>query len=180
MSPLGEDEYVADLAEEFGFPLVVVSRNVLGTINQTLQTLIAAAVFREGLPIAGVVLNRISHHTGKTDNGVFGGADIPVCQKRHVFLGRQECLPRRGEKCGLNHPSPPQPHAEREEYVTSSPPQPHAEREEYVTPAPANADPSLAGNRAELAARCTRPILAEVLWNAAGFDAPVDWFSLAR
>ena len=50
MSPLGEDEYVADLAEEFGFPLVVVSRNVLGTINQTLQTLIAAAVFREGLP----------------------------------------------------------------------------------------------------------------------------------
>ena len=43
MSPLGEDEYVADLAEEFGFPLVVVSRNVLGTINQTLQTLIAAA-----------------------------------------------------------------------------------------------------------------------------------------
>jgi dethiobiotin synthetase len=57
MSPLGEDEYVADLAEAFGFPLVVVSRNVLGTINQTLQTLITAAVFREGLPVAGVVLN---------------------------------------------------------------------------------------------------------------------------
>jgi dethiobiotin synthetase len=45
MSPLGEEEYVADLAEEFGFPLVVVSRNMLGTINQTLQTLIAAAAF---------------------------------------------------------------------------------------------------------------------------------------
>ena len=57
MSPLGKDEYVADLAEEFGFPLVVVSRNVLGTINQTLQTLIVASVFREGLPMAGVVLN---------------------------------------------------------------------------------------------------------------------------
>jgi len=57
MSPLGEDQYVADLAEEFGFPLVVVSRNALGTINQTLQTLIVASVFREGLPIAGVVLN---------------------------------------------------------------------------------------------------------------------------
>ena len=57
MSPLGDDEYVANLAEEFGFPLVVVARNVLGTINQTLQTLITAAVFREGLPIAGVVLN---------------------------------------------------------------------------------------------------------------------------
>jgi len=57
MSPLGEDEYVADLAREFGFPLVVVSPNVLGTINQTLQTLITAAVFREGLMVAGVVLN---------------------------------------------------------------------------------------------------------------------------
>jgi dethiobiotin synthetase len=57
MSPLGEEEYVADLAYDFGFPLVVVSRNMLGTINQTLQTLITAATFREGLAIAGVVLN---------------------------------------------------------------------------------------------------------------------------
>jgi len=57
MSPLGEEEYVADLAYDFGFPLVVVARNVLGTINATLQTLIAAAAFGEGLPIAGVVLN---------------------------------------------------------------------------------------------------------------------------
>jgi len=46
MSPLGENEYVADLAEAFGFPLLVVSRNMLGTINQTLQTLIAAAAFQ--------------------------------------------------------------------------------------------------------------------------------------
>lgn len=59
MSPMGDDLYVADLAEEFAFPLVIVTRNVLGTINQTLQTLITAAVFREGLPIAGIVLN---HH----------------------------------------------------------------------------------------------------------------------
>jgi dethiobiotin synthetase len=57
MSPLGEEEYVADLAHDFGFPLVIVTRNVLGTINATLQTLITAAVFREGLAVAGVVLN---------------------------------------------------------------------------------------------------------------------------
>jgi dethiobiotin synthetase len=60
MSPLGEHEYVADLAAEFGFPLVVVSPNVLGCINQTLQTLIAAAAFHRtemGLAVAGVVLN---------------------------------------------------------------------------------------------------------------------------
>jgi dethiobiotin synthetase len=57
MSPLGEEEFVADLAYDFGFPLIVVCRNVLGTINATLQTLITAATFREGLKIAGVVLN---------------------------------------------------------------------------------------------------------------------------
>jgi dethiobiotin synthetase len=60
MSPLGDEEYVADLACDFGFPLVIVARNALGTINQTLQTLIAAATFREGLPIAGIVLNNPS------------------------------------------------------------------------------------------------------------------------
>jgi dethiobiotin synthetase len=59
MSPLGEDEYVADLAGDFGYPLVVVAANRLGVINQTLQTLITAATFRDGLPIAGVVLNDV-------------------------------------------------------------------------------------------------------------------------
>lgn len=57
MSPVSDSEYVADLAYDFGFPLVVVARNGLGTINQTLQTLITAAAFREGLTVAGVVLN---------------------------------------------------------------------------------------------------------------------------
>jgi dethiobiotin synthetase len=58
MSPLGDDQYVADLAREFGFPLVIVSRNALGTINHTLQTLLAAAT--RGLPVAGIVLNNLS------------------------------------------------------------------------------------------------------------------------
>ncbi len=60
MSPLGEDEYVADLACDFGFPIVVIAANMLGVINQTLQTLIAATTFRDGLQVAGVVLNDIS------------------------------------------------------------------------------------------------------------------------
>ncbi|HEV3138220.1 MAG TPA: dethiobiotin synthase [Pirellulales bacterium] len=58
MSPLGEEEYVADLAYDFGFPLLVVARNGLGAINHVLQTLIAAAAFRDGLPVAGIVLNQ--------------------------------------------------------------------------------------------------------------------------
>jgi dethiobiotin synthetase len=49
MSPLSEADYVADLAAEFGLPLVVVVANQLGAINQTLQTLITAAAFRHGL-----------------------------------------------------------------------------------------------------------------------------------
>ncbi len=105
MSPLGEDAYVADLAEEFGFPLVIASKNVLGTISQTLQTLITAAAFGNELPIAGVV---------------------------------------------LNNPTPP------------------------------SNDPSRDSNRAELAARCIPPVLAEVAWQADRFDQAVDWYALAQ
>ena len=57
MSPISDTDYVADLAYEFGFPLILVAPNVLGAINQTLQTLITAATFQEGLNVAGVVLN---------------------------------------------------------------------------------------------------------------------------
>jgi dethiobiotin synthetase len=57
MSPASDDDYVADLAADFGFPLVVVARNALGTINHTLLTLIAATTFREELAVAGIVLN---------------------------------------------------------------------------------------------------------------------------
>jgi dethiobiotin synthetase len=71
MSPISDDDYNADLAADFGFPLVVVSANELGTINATLQTLITAstccragsreqgAVSRteEELVVAGIVLN---------------------------------------------------------------------------------------------------------------------------
>jgi len=56
MSPLGDRECVADLACDFGFPLVIVSRNVLGTINHTLLTLIAAATFRRASGRLGVAL----------------------------------------------------------------------------------------------------------------------------
>jgi dethiobiotin synthetase len=58
MSPLGEDEYVADLAYDFGFPLVIVAPNRLGVINHVLQTLVTAATFRDGLSVAGIVLNQ--------------------------------------------------------------------------------------------------------------------------
>jgi tRNA dimethylallyltransferase len=52
------------------------------------------------------LLAGVSRHTGKTDDSVSGGADIPVCQVSRVLPGRQECLPHCGEKGGLSGPHP--------------------------------------------------------------------------
>jgi len=81
MSPLGEEDYVADLAVDFALPLVVVTRNVLGTINATLQTLITAATFRDGLELAGVVINNPSPP----------GDDASLATNRRELAGR--CVP---------------------------------------------------------------------------------------
>ncbi len=83
MSPVGEDEYNADLAADFGYPLIVVTENVLGTINATLQTLVTAIVFSRdsgdetstpgGLDVAGIVLN--AAHKLTDDPSVDSNAD---------------------------------------------------------------------------------------------------------
>jgi dethiobiotin synthetase len=57
MSPTSDDEFFADLAYEFGYPVVIVAPNVIGVINQSLSALITAANFRDGLNVAGIVLN---------------------------------------------------------------------------------------------------------------------------
>ena len=67
MSPMSDEDYAADLAADFGYPLVIVTRNALGVINQTLQTLIVAAAFRDGLPIAGIVLNNTAKTSAAAD-----------------------------------------------------------------------------------------------------------------
>lgn len=58
LSPVSRDEYVADLARDMGFPLVIVAANRLGAIHQTLATLNVAATYQGGLNVAGVVLNQ--------------------------------------------------------------------------------------------------------------------------
>ena len=68
MSPIDEEEYVADLASDFGYPLVVVAKNVVGAINQTLQTLIAAGNFREGLGVGAVILNDVHANDDSSSN----------------------------------------------------------------------------------------------------------------
>jgi dethiobiotin synthetase len=59
MSPVSDEDYTADLACDFGYPVVIVAPNTLGVINQTLQTLITASTFRDGLEVAGIVLNDV-------------------------------------------------------------------------------------------------------------------------
>ena len=59
MSPIGEQEYIADLAADFGFPLIVVVPNRIGAINGTLLTLIAATARPVPLSVAGIVLNDV-------------------------------------------------------------------------------------------------------------------------
>jgi dethiobiotin synthetase len=62
MSPIEDETYNADLAAEFGYPLLVVAANELGTINATLQTLITAGAYGGGLRVAGIVLNSPALH----------------------------------------------------------------------------------------------------------------------
>lgn len=55
LSPLSDSQSNADLAVRLGFPLLIVSRLGLGTINHTLLTVEAAQ--RRGLKIRGILLN---------------------------------------------------------------------------------------------------------------------------
>jgi dethiobiotin synthetase len=82
MSPLGETEYVADLAYDLQLPMVVVARNTLGVINQVLQTLIVAETFRGGIPLAGIVLNQLAPQ-----------ADDPSLATNHSELAARAVAP---------------------------------------------------------------------------------------
>jgi dethiobiotin synthetase len=82
MSPIAEQLYVADLAEEFGYPLIVVAPNRIGTINATLLTLLVAAARPKPLPIAGVVLNDL----------LPPGASDPSVQSNRMELAAR-CVP---------------------------------------------------------------------------------------
>jgi dethiobiotin synthetase len=55
LTPLAEGTTLADLAIRLDYPLVVVARRALGTLNHTLLTIEAA--LRRGLRIVGIVLN---------------------------------------------------------------------------------------------------------------------------
>jgi dethiobiotin synthetase len=65
-SPLGEATLGADLAREFGFPLVVVDAARLGAIGRTLAT--ARAARAAGLAVAACVLSQVTPPRGAPDD----------------------------------------------------------------------------------------------------------------
>ncbi|WP_406693438.1 dethiobiotin synthase [Singulisphaera sp. Ch08] len=56
LAPLADRMTVADLAKALDYPLLIVARRGLGTLNHTLMTVECAQ--RRGLRVAGIVLNR--------------------------------------------------------------------------------------------------------------------------
>jgi dethiobiotin synthetase len=75
--PITPDFAMADLAAELRFPVLVVARASLGTINHTLLTL--ESIARRGLPLAGVVVN----HPG----GILSGPDARNLHALRTALG---------------------------------------------------------------------------------------------
>ena len=60
MVPLNDDHYMLDLMQQLGFPVVVVARPGLGTLNHTLLTL--QELKRSGLRVEAVLLNDETYH----------------------------------------------------------------------------------------------------------------------
>jgi dethiobiotin synthetase len=64
MTPLSPERSLLDLAVDIGYPVVVVSRNRLGTLNHTAMT---CRVIREaGLRLAGIIVNQFDPETSDT------------------------------------------------------------------------------------------------------------------
>jgi dethiobiotin synthetase len=81
LCPLTEDKTIADLAGVLGYPLLVVARTGLGTINHTLLTVEAAR--QRGIQVAGVILNDtepLETTPGRAENAaeISRRANVPV------------------------------------------------------------------------------------------------------
>jgi dethiobiotin synthetase len=84
LCPLTESATVADLALGVGFPLIVVARRSLGTLNHTLLTVEAAQ--RRGLAVAGVVVSETVPPCGPADE-----TNVEELRQRLSRLGGVGC-----------------------------------------------------------------------------------------
>lgn len=72
--PLNKKENVMDLMKLVGFPVIVVARSGLGTLNHSLLTL--EALRKRGLKIAGIILSGPKNKANKKDIEEWG--QVPV------------------------------------------------------------------------------------------------------
>ena len=95
LTPLAEGTTAADIAIRLDYPLVVVARRGLGTLNHTLLTVEAA--LRRGLRVVGIVLNSAAPGVGadavlaestnagelaRRLEGIAVLAEVPFCDRR--------------------------------------------------------------------------------------------------
>ncbi|WP_437186066.1 dethiobiotin synthase [Planctomicrobium sp. SH668] len=73
LCPIGEQQTIADLAVDLGFPVLVVAADRLGMINHTLLTL--ESIRNSGLPVTAAVVNRVS----ALDDGT-GSSNVSLLQ----------------------------------------------------------------------------------------------------
>ncbi len=72
--PLNNKDLIIDLIAHLGIPVVLVSRNYLGSINHTLLSI--EALTRRNIPIAGLVFNGVP--TPSTEQYILSYFDIPL------------------------------------------------------------------------------------------------------
>lgn len=77
--PLNDQKLVIDLIKSLSFPVVLVSRNFLGSINQTLLSI--EALQRRNIPIAGLVFS--GEHKPSTEDYIRQYTGVP-------YLGRMD------------------------------------------------------------------------------------------
>ncbi len=74
MVPLNEKDLMLDLMKQLGYPVVLVAKNELGTINHTLLSL---SVLRQAsLEVLAVILNGPSDYDNKTPIEQFGSVKV--------------------------------------------------------------------------------------------------------
>jgi len=74
MVPLNEHAFMIDLMESLGFPVVLVCRSGLGTINHTLLSL--AALRARNIPLAGIVMNGPINSHNRIAIEKFGAVEV--------------------------------------------------------------------------------------------------------
>lgn len=74
MVPLNEEDTLLDLMRDLQIPVILVSRNYLGSINHTLLSI--AQLRQAGIPIAGIVFNGPS--TPSTESVILKMTKVPL------------------------------------------------------------------------------------------------------